>query len=169
MCIIFLWPLRLVGSSVSIRRLFIDFKSVLLITRLLRLVRSWMLINRFDHNSWAAVVTPTDRPTSVRNRCTIEVFGGVCVLSRRFLDSSVDVGVFVIGLSRIFFLFLSVHMSNAQFIHIFKSGIRSIYSIEHNSITVLCAFLCIYHISLYNTCVSTKLSSLLDMSKYVFC
>ena len=27
------------------------------------------------------LVTPTDRPKSVRNRCVIEVFGGVCVLS----------------------------------------------------------------------------------------
>ena len=30
------------------------------------------------------VVTPTDRPKSVRNRCVIEVFGGVCVLSFGF-------------------------------------------------------------------------------------
>ena len=27
------------------------------------------------------IVTPTDRPKSVRNRCVIEGFGGVCVLS----------------------------------------------------------------------------------------
>ena len=26
---------------------------------------------------WVAVVTPTDRPKSVRNRCVIELFGGV--------------------------------------------------------------------------------------------
>ena len=31
-----------------------------------------------------AVVTPTDRPKSVRNRCVIEVFGGVFVLSIGF-------------------------------------------------------------------------------------
>ena len=30
------------------------------------------------------VVTPTDRPKSVRNRCLIEVFGGVFVLSFGF-------------------------------------------------------------------------------------
>ena len=48
-----------------------------------------------------AVVTPTDRPKSVRNRCVIEVFGGVFVLSRCFLDFSVSVGTFVIGLSQI--------------------------------------------------------------------
>ena len=48
-----------------------------------------------------AIVTPTDRHKSVRNRCVIEVFGGVFVLSRCFLDFSLGVGVFVIGLSQI--------------------------------------------------------------------
>ena len=54
---------------------------VLLITRLLRLV------GRFDtrnNTSWMTVVTPTDRPKSVRNLCVIEVFGGVFVLSIGF-------------------------------------------------------------------------------------
>ena len=48
-----------------------------------------------------AVVTQTDRTKSVRNRCVIEVFGGVCVLSRCFLDLSVGEGAFVKGLSQI--------------------------------------------------------------------
>ena len=48
-----------------------------------------------------AIVTPTDRPKSVRNRCVIEVFGDVFVLSRCFLDFSVGVGAFAIGLSQI--------------------------------------------------------------------
>ena len=48
-----------------------------------------------------AVVTPTDRPRSVCNRCAIEVFGGVFVLSRCFVDFSVGVGAFGIGLSQI--------------------------------------------------------------------
>ena len=47
------------------------------------------------------IVTLTDRPKSVRNRCVIEVFGAVFVLSRCFLDFSVGVGTFVIGLSQI--------------------------------------------------------------------
>ena len=48
-----------------------------------------------NHTSWVAVVTPTDRPKSVRNRCLIELFCGVvCVVS-------VGVGAFVIGLSQI--------------------------------------------------------------------
>ena len=50
-----------------------------------------------------AIVTPADRPKSVRNRCVIEVFGGVFVLSHCFLDFSVGVGAFVIGLSQISF------------------------------------------------------------------
>ena len=54
-----------------------------------------------------ATVTPTDRPKLVRNYCVIEVFGGVFVLSRCFLDFSVDVGAFVRGLSQSdLFLFL---------------------------------------------------------------
>ena len=38
------------------------------------------------------VVSPTDRPKSVRNRCVIDVFGGVFVLSHCFLDLSVGEG-----------------------------------------------------------------------------
>ena len=55
------------------------------------------------------VVTPTDPPKSVRNRRVIEGFGGGFVMSRWFLDFSVDVGDFVTGRSLItsFFLFLS--------------------------------------------------------------
>ena len=56
----------------------------------------WDPANRFNHTSWVAIVTPTDR---VRNRCVIEIFGGVFMLSRCFLDFSVGVGAFVIGLS----------------------------------------------------------------------
>ena len=66
------------------------------------------LLTRFNHTSWMTVVTPTDRPESVRNRRVIEVFGGVFVLSRCFLDLSVGIGVFVIGLGQISFLFSKV-------------------------------------------------------------
>ena len=52
-------------------------------------------------------VTPTNRPKSVRNRCVIKVFGGVFLLSRCFLDYSVGVGAFVIGLSQISSFFSS--------------------------------------------------------------
>ena len=47
------------------------------------------------------VVTPTNLLKSVRNCCVIEVFCGVFVLSRCFLDFSVSVGAFVIGLGHI--------------------------------------------------------------------
>ena len=38
---------------------------------------SGKVVNRFNHTSGVTAVTPTDRPKSVRNRCAIEVFGGV--------------------------------------------------------------------------------------------
>ena len=67
-------------------------------TRLLRLVGrlgtvnrfnthvGWLLllqltVNRFNHTCWMAVVTPTDCPQLVCNRCVIEVFCCVSVLS----------------------------------------------------------------------------------------
>ena len=38
-----------------------------------------------NHTSWVALVTPTDRPKSVRNRCLIDFFGGVvCVVTLPF-------------------------------------------------------------------------------------
>ena len=55
-----------------------------------------------------AVVTPTDCPKSVRNRCVIEAFCCVIMLSR-FYYFSVGVGAFVIGLSRISSFFSHNH------------------------------------------------------------
>ena len=54
-----------------------------------------------NHTSWVALVTPTDRPKSVRNPCLIELFVALFVLSLCPFDISVGVGVFVIGLSQI--------------------------------------------------------------------
>ena len=52
--------------------------------RLLRLVGRWAR-KPVNHTSWVAVVTPTDRPKSVRNRCLIELFCGVvCVVTLPF-------------------------------------------------------------------------------------
>ena len=51
--------------------------------------------------SWVAVVTRTDRPKSVRNRCVIELFVALFVLSLCPFDISAGVGDFVIGLSQI--------------------------------------------------------------------
>ena len=51
---------------------------VLLITHYLRLVkRLGTPVNQFNHTSWMAVVTPTDRPQSLYNPS----FGNVLVLS----------------------------------------------------------------------------------------
>ena len=42
-------------------------------------------VNKVNHTSLVAVVTPTDRPKSVRNRCVIELFCGVvCVVISPF-------------------------------------------------------------------------------------
>ena len=42
-------------------------------------------VNQINHTSWVAVVTPTDRPKSVLNRCLIELFCGVvCVVTLPF-------------------------------------------------------------------------------------
>ena len=57
-------------------------------------------INQVNHTSWVAVVTPTDRPKSDRNRCVNEFFVALFVLSLRPFDISVCVGAFVIGLSQ---------------------------------------------------------------------
>ena len=74
---------------------------VLLISWLLRGVGRWTS-KPVNHTSWVAVVTPTDRPKSVSNRCLIELFCGVVfVLSRCPFDISVGVGAFVIGLGQI--------------------------------------------------------------------
>ena len=64
--------------------------------------KGWDPVSRFNHTSWVSIVTPTDRPKSVRNRCVIEVFGVVFVLtSCCVLDVSVGVGAFIIRLSQI--------------------------------------------------------------------
>ena len=42
-------------------------------------------VNQINNTSWVAVVTPTDRHKSVRNRCVIELFcGTVCVVTLPF-------------------------------------------------------------------------------------
>ena len=54
-----------------------------------------------NHTSWVAVVTPTDRPKSVHNRCVNELFLALLVLSLCPFDISVSAWVFGIGLSQI--------------------------------------------------------------------
>ena len=48
---------------------------------------SWKVgpVNQVNHTSWVDVVTPTDLPKSVRNRCVIELYCGVvCVVTLPF-------------------------------------------------------------------------------------
>ena len=100
----FLWPLRLVWLLVCCL-----CKEVYL--QIFKCVSFWLHaccgeweggpVNQVNHTSWVAVVTPTDRPKSVRSCCLIERFcGDVCVSLCPF-DISVGVGAFVIGLRQI--------------------------------------------------------------------
>ena len=69
-------------------------------------------VNQANHTSWVAVVTPTDRPNTVPNRCVIELFVALFVLSLCPFDISVGVGTFVIGLSQISSFFSSSYRKN---------------------------------------------------------
>ena len=62
---------------------------------------------------------PTDRRKSVRNRCVMEVFGGVFCIVTLLLEffCGYDVGAFVIGLSQISSFYSSQKMS-AVHIHV---------------------------------------------------
>ena len=66
-----------------------------MITQLLWLVGRFEYVNRFNYTSLMAVVTPTDRPKSVCNRCKIDVVGE-SVLSVCLLEFSVGLRAFVI-------------------------------------------------------------------------
>ena len=69
----------------------------------------WDPVNRLNHSSWMAIVTPTDRPKSVRNRYVIEVLVEFVCCHVACWVFSVGVGAFVIGLSQIssFFSYLT--------------------------------------------------------------
>ena len=84
----FLWPLRLGWLLVCCR-----YKEVYLqiFKRVSFLIHGccgeWMAgpVDQLNHTSWEAVITPTDHPKSVRNRCEIEpFFGVVCVFTLPF-------------------------------------------------------------------------------------
>ena len=84
----FLWPFRLGWLLVCCL-----YKEVYL--QIFKRVSFWLHgccgsgkigpVNQVNHTSWVAVVTPTDRPKSVRNRCVIELLCGVvCVVTLPF-------------------------------------------------------------------------------------
>ena len=70
--------------------------------------------------------TPTDRPKSVRNRCVIELFGDVFVLSSCCLDFTVGVVAFVIGLRLFLFLFPLIKYRHLLSIEVCTFGVPSI-------------------------------------------
>ena len=59
-----------------------------------------------NHTSLMTVATPSDRPKSVRNRCVIELFGDVFVLSCCPFHIAVGIRAFVLRLSQISSFFL---------------------------------------------------------------
>ena len=88
---------------------------VLFITRLLRLVGRLGTVQRYNHNSWITVVTPTDNSKSVHNRCVIEVL--VAFLCCQFVfEFSVGIWGFVTGLCQISFFSLKINLWNSHFI-----------------------------------------------------
>ena len=77
------------------------------------------------------LVTPTDRPKSVRNHCVIEVFGGVCVLSFGFRSFCSCRGFcHRTGSDLLFFSFPTARRSKA-----FTSGCHYIFNISHDKIS----------------------------------
>ena len=67
-------------------------------------------LNRFNHTNLMTVVTPTDRPESVRNRCLIEVLVAFLCCPLVF-QIFVGIRFYVIALSQIsFLLFLSIYI-----------------------------------------------------------
>ena len=107
------WVSIFITSSIDVA---ISFLSILGGLQIFKCVSSWLhsCCEKWDgsafkpviHTSQLAVVTPTDRPKLVRDRCLIELFGGVFVLSLCPFDISVDIGAFAMGLGQILSFFL---------------------------------------------------------------
>ena len=71
-------------------------------------------VNQVNHTSWVAVVTPTDRPKSVRNRCEIELFCGVvCVITLPFWNFCWCRGFYHMTESDHFLFVLKINMVTA--------------------------------------------------------
>ena len=77
--------------------------------------KGWTLLTWFNQTSGVTDVTPNDRPKSVRNRC-VSVWWHFLCCQRCFLNFSVGVGAFVIGLSQVssFFLLCAVMLRRRQ-------------------------------------------------------
>ena len=71
-------------------------------------------VNKVNHTSWVAIVTPTDRPKSVRNRCVIELYVALFILSLCPFDISVGVWGFCHKTESDLFLFLFMKCKNTD-------------------------------------------------------
>ena len=54
---------------------------------------------KVNHTSWVAVITPTDSPNSIYNRCVIEHLGDVFVLSLWFFKGDFVIGLILISVT----------------------------------------------------------------------
>ena len=105
----------------------------------------WVPVNRFNRTSWMTVVTPTDRPKSVRNCCVIGSFGGVFVLSISFRIFCWYGGFCHRTESDLLFLLKCI------IIHNLKCIIYTLKCIIHNLKCVIYIFKCIFYAS---TCLN---------------
>ena len=115
----FLWPLRLVWLLVCCL-----YKGVYL--QIVKCVSFWLHgccgeweggpVNQVNHTSWVAVVTPTDRPKSARNRCLIELFCGVvCFVTLPFWHFCLCRGFcHRTGSDLLLFVFTKTYLPNAR-------------------------------------------------------
>ena len=123
----FLWPLRLVWLLVCCL-----YEKVYL--QIFKCVSFWLHgccgeceggpVNQVNHTSWVAVVTPTDRPKSVRNCCLMELFVALFLLSSFPFDISVGVGAFVIGLGQISSFLSLLLFNDSVFIELLRHNLN---------------------------------------------
>ena len=90
-------------------------------------------INRFNHISWMAVVTPIDSPKA---KLCYQSCGGVFVLSIFVVEFSVGIEAFVIGLSRISFLVLIKLKQDFLHIYCFVHGRWLMYPLAYMAFAV---------------------------------
>ena len=89
------------------------------------------LVNQFNHTSGVTVVTPTDRPKSVRNRCVIEVFGGFVVLARSFFDLFCGCRDWVRSLPILLFKPSPYLLSSRRHLSVFiRSGVHTVFALN---------------------------------------
>ena len=154
-----LWPLRLVLMLVCCL-----FKNVYL--QIFKYVSFWLDVCCGDreglgrklvtnNNSWVAVVTPTDRPYSIRKCCLIEGFKKMWSLC--LFDIYVGIGVFVFDWVRS----LSFHLN--IYVLCFKKLCLIIFWILNENINVCMLLLLLYYLmgnkmTTVKSCINNRVS-----------